>query len=80
MAERYPGSAVLGVDAEGHCSLSSPSVCTAKTIRRYFQSGELPKTGTICEDNEKPFIGLTRDVSDDDKELLEALSWIAKHM
>ena len=79
MANRFDGSVVLGVEAEGHCTLSSPSICTAKAIRRYFQSGEMPERGTVCDDNEKPFLGLTKKVSDDDEELLEALRWTAKH-
>lgn len=60
MAERFPGSAVLAVDAEGHCIMSSPSLCMANHLRAYFQTGRLPDSGTVCDDNEKPFLGLTK--------------------
>lgn len=30
------------------------SVCTAKAIRSYFNDGELPKRGTVCEDTKIP--------------------------
>jgi len=49
MSNGFPGSAVLVQDADGHCSLSAPSLCVAKWIRRYFQDGELPPEGLVCE-------------------------------
>ncbi|KAE9368541.1 hypothetical protein N431DRAFT_60319 [Stipitochalara longipes BDJ] len=56
-SKRFPGSVVLQQDSEGHCSLSSPSKCTEGVVRNYFQTGDLPATGTICQPDERPFIG-----------------------
>ncbi|KAF2158457.1 hypothetical protein M409DRAFT_31035 [Zasmidium cellare ATCC 36951] len=53
----FPGSTVLQQNSEGHCSNSNPSSCTAKHIRKYFQTGVLPKPGTICEPDWRPFVG-----------------------
>ncbi|KAH8705956.1 TAP-like protein-domain-containing protein, partial [Talaromyces proteolyticus] len=53
--ELFPGSAVLHQDSEGHCSHSSPSLCTARAIREYFQTGLVPEEGTVCEPEMKPF-------------------------
>ncbi|RAL11005.1 alpha/beta hydrolase [Aspergillus homomorphus CBS 101889] len=55
MAERFPGSAVLQQNSVGHCSLSGPSLCTGKVTREYFQAGDLPRHGKVCEVDEKPF-------------------------
>ncbi|KAH7141086.1 proteinase [Dactylonectria macrodidyma] len=55
----FPGSVVLQQDSQGHCSHSNPSLCTAKTIRAYFQTGDLPVEGTICEPAIRPFLGCT---------------------
>lgn len=55
MAEHYPGSVVLEQTFEGHSSWSSPSLCTAKAVRAYFQTGTLPPTGAKCQPDEKPF-------------------------
>ena len=80
VAQRFKGSVVLAVDGEGHCSLSSPSVCAARHIRQYFQTGSLPPEGTVCDVDEKAFLGLTkrRDNLEDIK-LLEELRWLARH-
>ena len=51
----FPGSGVLEEKGVGHCTLSMPSVCTAKHIREYFQSGRLPEEGTRCETDVRPF-------------------------
>ncbi|CRG89016.1 hypothetical protein PISL3812_06051 [Talaromyces islandicus] len=59
----FPGSVVLHQDSEGHCSHSSPSICTAKRIRQYLHTGELPAEGTVCEPEVRPFLGC---VSGDD--------------
>jgi pimeloyl-ACP methyl ester carboxylesterase len=58
MAKSFPGSVVLQQDSEGHCSLyNAPSNCTFDAIRRYFSSGALPKAGTVCPADRKPFDG-----------------------
>ncbi|KAH9895109.1 alpha/beta-hydrolase [Cubamyces lactineus] len=78
--ERFGGSALLVQNSNGHCSLSAPSLCTAKHIRAYFEDGTLPDPGTVCEVEELPFIGRTKDVaamSAEDARLLEALEGLS---
>ncbi|EED18776.1 proteinase, putative [Talaromyces stipitatus ATCC 10500] len=55
MSTFFANSTVLEQRSEGHGSISAPSLCTAKTVRKYFQTGELPSTGTVCEVDERPF-------------------------
>lgn len=55
MAARFPGSVLLQQDAEGHCSFTAPSLCTANAIRQYFQTGVTPEPGTLCKPDIKPF-------------------------
>ncbi|KAJ4388857.1 hypothetical protein N0V93_006318 [Gnomoniopsis smithogilvyi] len=73
----FPGSVVLLHDSEGHCSHANPSLCTAKVIREYFQTGELPEAGTVCAPERKPFLGCVRPggchFDSDDARLWEAL-------
>ncbi|RAL10152.1 putative proteinase [Aspergillus homomorphus CBS 101889] len=59
MSQRFPGSAVLQQDSEGHSTLAAPSLCVDKAIRQYFQRGELPPSGMVCEADLKPLIGIT---------------------
>ena len=44
----FPGSGVLDVDGMGHTTLAMPSVCGAKVIRKYFQTGEIEDGGKKC--------------------------------
>ncbi|RDW65125.1 hypothetical protein BP6252_10776 [Coleophoma cylindrospora] len=82
MSKRFPGSVVLELNAEGHCSISAPSVCAAKHTRAYFQTGQMPPQGTICQQEELPLIGKTihtnQALSAEDNNLLVALKHIAK--
>jgi hypothetical protein len=55
MSKQFPGSVVFGQDAEGHCTLAAPSVCIAKGIRDYFNTGELPKEGMACKPDRSIF-------------------------
>ncbi|PLB43319.1 hypothetical protein P170DRAFT_459762 [Aspergillus steynii IBT 23096] len=55
MARSFPRSVVLQQNSVGHCSYTGPSSCTDQSIRRYFQSGVLPRRGTICEVDKRPF-------------------------
>ncbi|THX27402.1 hypothetical protein D6D12_05502 [Aureobasidium pullulans] len=76
MAQNFPGSIVLQQDSEGHTSWSSPSLCTAKATRHYFQSGLLPPLNTICKTDNKPFINTSTSLALltlEDKELVEAM-------
>ncbi|KIX01829.1 uncharacterized protein Z518_09556 [Rhinocladiella mackenziei CBS 650.93] len=94
MNERFPGSVLLQQDAEGHCSITAPSLCTAKSVRKYFQTGTLPEPGTVCKSDVKPFgvkkkttpeeDGLDMNInnhvgwSEDDVRLLKALMEMAE--
>lgn len=74
MSKGYPGSVVLTQNSTGHTSGSVYSSCTVDHIRRYFQTGELPKEGTVCEPDELPFgnsnaAEATKGLSDEIKEL-----------
>lgn len=76
IAEKFVGAEVLEHNAHGHCTVSSPSLCTAKAVRAYFVNGTLPETGTVCEPEELPFVGKgdrLKSLSKEDAELLEAL-------
>ena len=60
VAKKFPRSSVLEQDTEGHCALwSGPSSCTLGAVREYFRSGEVPKLGTKCPSERKPFDGLS---------------------
>jgi hypothetical protein len=41
----FENAGLLEQRSYGHCSLSMPSLCTAKWIKRYFNEGVLPETG-----------------------------------
>ncbi|KAI0746091.1 alpha/beta-hydrolase [Earliella scabrosa] len=80
---RFGSAGLLTQNSYGHCSMSSPSLCTAKQVREYFVNGTLPKEGATCEVDELPFVGRTQNVralSTADQELLEALRNIAGSM
>ncbi|ETS86398.1 hypothetical protein PFICI_00226 [Pestalotiopsis fici W106-1] len=81
-AELFPGSVVLHQDSQGHCSPSNPSLCTARAVRRYFQTGELPTAGTVCEPEVRPFVGCVQDhgcayESSEDRALWESMTAMA---
>ncbi|KLO10605.1 alpha/beta-hydrolase [Schizopora paradoxa] len=71
-------SALLVQNSPGHCSLALGSLCTLKTVQKYYDSGELPSEGTICETDEVPFpdplngVSVFSDKSKDDVALLLA--------
>ncbi len=83
--KRYAGAGLLVQDSYGHCSLSSPSMCTAKHVRRYFEEGTLPADGTLCGVEELPLVG-KRDssglqaLSAEDAQLLESLKGLSEGM
>jgi pimeloyl-ACP methyl ester carboxylesterase len=83
MNAQFPGSVLLQQDSEGHCSPTAPSLCTARAVRKYFQTGILPPVGTLCKPDIKPF-GLLADsfkrLSAQDSELLDVLKQIAETM
>ncbi|KAI0645976.1 alpha/beta-hydrolase [Trametes meyenii] len=78
---RFGGSALLVQNSVGHCSLSAPSLCTAKHVRAYFENGTLPEPGTVCEVEELPFVGSVqsmREMSVEDAGLLESLKGLTE--
>jgi TAP-like protein len=56
MAAGHEGATVLIQDAPGHCSGTTiPSNCTWNVIKDFFNYGKLPKNGTLCEVDWKPW-------------------------
>lgn len=55
LAKGHPGSRVLMQKNVGHGSLFSPGRCRDEYIRAYFETGEMPPEGTICEADCRPF-------------------------
>lgn len=80
-AKLFPNSAVVEATGMGHTTVAMPSVCTAKTIREYFQTGALPENGKKCEVDVRPFDdleGMKHGYEGADRELLDALVEIAE--
>jgi hypothetical protein len=75
MSKRFGGSVVFGQDADGHCTISQPSECVAKGVRRYFQTGQLPVGGMACKPDVGPFDRLP-----DEKGLYSELSMAIKRL
>ncbi|KAI1092137.1 TAP-like protein-domain-containing protein, partial [Rostrohypoxylon terebratum] len=55
MAKLHPGSGVLLQNSSGHGTLYSPGKCRDAYVRKYFETGEVPATGTVCQPDCKPF-------------------------
>ncbi|KAF2814581.1 uncharacterized protein BDZ99DRAFT_434284 [Mytilinidion resinicola] len=82
MKDQFPGSVLLEQNCQGHCSFTAPSICTAKAVRSYFQTGALPPPNTLCEADVKPFFNDTppfRTLETSDVELLDALIVASKN-
>ena len=45
---RFGGAGLLAQESYGHCTLSSPSLCTTRHVREYFNNGTLPAEGAVC--------------------------------
>ncbi|KAJ6099007.1 hypothetical protein N7467_000542 [Penicillium canescens] len=80
MAQMFPGSGLLQQESEGHTTIAAPSICIAKAIRNYFQTGALPAAGTLCQADLKPLVGspdhaatLSESLSPADRKLFKAL-------
>ena len=89
MAKGFEGAGVLHQNSEGHCTYASPSMCTGKALREYFQSGTLPGSkgavygwkgyGALCKPDRIPFDGYVKGKmpplpkGEMDRELWEAL-------
>lgn len=75
----FPFSAVVQSTGYGHSTLAQPSICVAKTVRAYFQTGVLPENGTLCEVDAKPFSKQTEIALDEpDQELFKATKSISE--
>ncbi|KAK3046527.1 hypothetical protein LTS18_013344 [Coniosporium uncinatum] len=79
----YVDSVLLEQKSMGHCSVSMPSKCTAKHVRKYFDTGVLPEIGTTCEIDEPYFPGSktslkASDMDSDEEELAHALRALAE--
>ncbi|PQE15097.1 Peptidase S33 tripeptidyl aminopeptidase-like C-terminal protein [Rutstroemia sp. NJR-2017a BVV2] len=64
-----------------HGSTSSPSMCTMRIVRQYFQTGKLPPPDQVCRPDKLPFMGSAVDLgtlSTDDHVLYEALEILSK--
>ncbi|KAI1211842.1 TAP-like protein-domain-containing protein [Annulohypoxylon truncatum] len=55
MAKQHPGSGVLVQDNAGHATIWTPGACRDGYVRKYFETGEVPATGTVCQPDCKPF-------------------------
>ena len=65
----------------GHTTLAMPSVCAMKYIRKYFQTGELPASGTRCPVDMGGFDDVAlrgRKGEEEEEVLLDALVQIAR--
>ena len=63
MSKFFNDSVVVEQDSEGHCSITNPSICTVKAVRKYFQTGEMPEKDIFCLPDVRPIIGNITDVS-----------------
>ncbi|GAB7356483.1 hypothetical protein MBLNU459_g7244t2 [Dothideomycetes sp. NU459] len=85
MAKGFEESVVLHQDSEGHCSIAAASLCTARAQREYFQTGMLPKNGTVCDVPRHPLDGFSEEETpklpegEEDEELWKALVYLSKH-
>lgn len=68
---------ILIITTIQHTSGASPSLCIAKGIRQYFQSGELPDADVVCEADMKPLLGSTimikEGMTEGEKVLMQAM-------
>ncbi len=71
IAKGFDGAGILHQDSEGHCFYASPSMCTGRTVREYFQTGKLPGEkgglenweahGKLCKADILPLSGYGKD-------------------
>ena len=55
MAATLRGGRVLTETGGGHTAWLNPSTCAYDRISRYLISGELPRRGTVCHQDRRPF-------------------------
>ncbi|KAI2470107.1 TAP-like protein-domain-containing protein [Annulohypoxylon bovei var. microspora] len=63
MAEGHPGSGVLVQDSAGHGTLLAPGACRDGYVKRYFDAGEVPPQGTVCQPDCTPFQDCPQEIS-----------------
>ncbi|KAH9216707.1 prolyl aminopeptidase-like protein [Leptodontidium sp. 2 PMI_412] len=68
----FANSSVLVQNSYGHCSIGTPSRCTMQARKKYFQTGESPKNGTVCQPDAYPF-GVELKISSLDNEMDSAM-------
>lgn len=90
----FEGSGLLQHDGYGHCSISQPSLCTAKAYQAYFKDRTLPDPGTVCKPSVPIFPGpddflldvlnqtskRSVEARDEDVKLLEAMHAIGRDL
>ena len=77
--ERFFGAGMVIQESMGHCSVTAPSVCTAKAVRAYFEEGRVPRDDLVCQVKELPFIGrVNGDFSSEDGELEDAMKRLSE--
>ncbi|KAI9741172.1 MAG: hypothetical protein M1834_002885 [Cirrosporium novae-zelandiae] len=81
MSEKFSPSSMIEQSGFGHCTLAMPSGCTAKIIREFFQTGEMPSSNTVCPVDVQPFVGNTNGslILEGDEDLSKALMRIAQN-
>ncbi|PHH72179.1 hypothetical protein CDD80_4720 [Ophiocordyceps camponoti-rufipedis] len=52
--QTFANSSLIEVRGYGHCSLALASLCMAKHVRRYLDSGIMPDAYTVC-DSDRPY-------------------------
>ena len=84
MALKFKDAGLVEQNASGHSTLSAISRCTAKVVRDYIRHGKVPPPPdvdgsdylggkwTICEADREPFGTGVVEMSEDDRELVEA--------
>ncbi|RDW72195.1 hypothetical protein BP5796_08229 [Coleophoma crateriformis] len=79
----FEGAGFVEQHSTGHCSVSMPSLCTAKHVQRYFYDGILPQKGATCEIDGEYFpapgssVEAQSQLGEDDAKLLQALQELA---
>ncbi|KAM7184308.1 alpha/beta-hydrolase [Naviculisporaceae sp. PSN 640] len=79
--DSFEGAHLLEQTSYGHCSLSMPSLCTAKYLNKYFNEGLLPEDGASCDVDAGYFASseqIPAALNSKDQELLKSLHALAQ--
>ncbi|KAJ4154884.1 hypothetical protein LMH87_000158 [Akanthomyces muscarius] len=55
MSRFHPGSTVLVQENYGHGTIATPSKCRDDHVKKYFDTGEVPPDGAVCDSDCVPF-------------------------